>query len=83
MPGSKTKPGMDKYLAFISYKHQARDQRISGLLRRGLESYAIPRGTRISKNRKVFRDTDELPTSSDLGKDIEDALAGSGWLITL
>lgn len=83
MPGSKTKPGMDKYLAFISYKHQARDQKISGLLRRGLESYAIPRGTRISKNRKVFRDTDELPTSSDLGKDIEDALAGSGWLITL
>ena len=83
MPGSKTKTGMNQYLAFISYKHQPRDQKISGLLRRGLESHAMPRDTLISRNRKVFRDTDELPTSSDLGKDIEDALAGSGWLITL
>ena len=73
---------MGRYLAFISYRHMERDQRISGLLRKGLETHALPRELAAGP-RRVFRDTDELPTSSDLGSDIEDALAESGWLIAL
>ena len=73
---------MNRYLAFISYRHRDRDQLISGLFRKGLENHALPREL-AAGNRRVFRDTDELPTSSDLGRDIEDALAESGWLIAL
>ncbi len=74
---------MERYLAFISYRHQSRDQRVSELLRRGLESWHLPEGCGLPKKRRVFRDTDELPTSSDLGKDIERALEDSGWLVAL
>ena len=73
---------MGRYLAFISYRHRDRDQLISGLFRKGLETHALPREL-AAGGRRVFRDTDELPTSSDLGTDIEDALAESGWLIAL
>ena len=74
---------MDKYLAFISYRHMELDQRVSLFLRRKLENYHLPKGCPLPRKRKVFRDTDELPTSSDLGSDIENALKESGYLITL
>ena len=74
---------MNRYLAFISYRHRERDQKISSLLRRGLENHSIPKNDNIPENRRVFRDTDELPTSTDLGADIEAALKESGWLIAL
>ena len=72
-----------RYLAFISYRHRERDRRISALLRRGLESHHLPAGCPLDRKRRVFRDTDELPTSTDLGADIENALRDSGWLIPL
>ena len=71
------------YLAFISYRHQEKDQRVSFLLRRGLENWHMPKDAGRLKSRRVFRDTDELPTSSDLGEDIENALRGSEYLIPL
>jgi len=74
---------MNRYLAFISYRHQERDQKISVLLRKGLENHYVPASEEVPKNRRVFRDTDELPTSSDLGADIVDALRESGWLVAL
>lgn len=74
---------MGKYLAFISYRHKERDQKISGMLQRKLENWHLPQETPIRKKRKVFRDTDELPTSPDLGADLERAIAESGWLIAL
>ena len=77
---------MARYLAFISYRHRERDQKISGMLRRKLENWHLPKDSpedRIAKRRKVFRDTDELPTSADLGADLEQAIAESGWLIAL
>ena len=43
----------------------------------------MPRGTDFPRKRRVFRDTDELPTSFDLGADIENALRDSEWLIAL
>ncbi len=74
---------MEKYLAFISYRHQPEAQEASLRLRKGLEGHHLPEGCGIPRKRTVFRDTDELPTSSDLGSDIENALKDSGWLIAL
>ena len=74
---------MGKYLAFISYRHQPGDSDAALRLRKGLESFHLPKDCPLPKKRTVFRDTDELPTSSDLGSDIENALRDSGWLIAL
>ena len=74
---------MENYLAFISYRHQKQDQKVSVLLRKYLESFHLPATCPIPKHRKCFRDTDELPTSTDLGTDIERALSGSDWLIAV
>ena len=75
--------GKSRYLAFISYRHTDRDEAVAAALRRGLESYHVGRKSSLSGPRRVFRDTDELPTSSDLGRDIETALYESGWLIAI
>ena len=74
---------MNHYLAFISYRHTGRDGVVAGVLRHGLESFHAGRKSALPRVRKVFRDTDELPTSADLGADIENALQGSNWLIAL
>ena len=75
---------MSRYLAFISYRHKERDKKIAGLLRRGLENWRLPSNAPYDrKNRRVFRDTDELPTSANLGADIENALEESQWLIAI
>ncbi len=72
------------YTAFISYRHISPDQEIARRLHRMIESYSVPSALRKEGARrlgKVFRDQEELPLSSDLGKDIEDALDNSDWLI--
>ncbi len=81
---------MDKihiYQAFISYRHIMPDMAIAQELHRQLESYAIPTALKktlgVKKMGKVFRDQEELPTSSDLGHDIERALEDSAWLIVV
>ncbi|MBR0114028.1 MAG: TIR domain-containing protein [Firmicutes bacterium] len=74
---------MDKYLAFISYRHREDDQDAALKLRKLLEGLHLPKDCPIPLKRKVFRDTDELPTSADLGTDIENALKDSGYLIAL
>lgn len=72
-----------RYLAFISYRHTNRDASVAAILRRGLENHHVGKKSSLSGPRRVFRDTDELPTSSDLGRDIETALQESGWLIAV
>ncbi|MBR3275626.1 MAG: hypothetical protein IKG08_03305 [Eubacterium sp.] len=42
---------MNRYLAFISYRHQERDQKISVLLRKGLENHYVPASEEVPKNR--------------------------------
>ena len=74
---------MNKYLAFISYRHQPESLDAAVRIRKGLEGHHLPADCPLPKHRKVFRDTDELPTSTDLGTDIENALHGSGYLIAL
>ena len=75
--------GMSRYLAFISYRHREPDQQVSTALLRGLEGYHLPEGCGLPASRRVFRDTDELPTGIDLGANIETALEESEWLIAL
>ncbi len=75
-----------RYSAFISYRHQTPDQEIAQKLHRLIETYSIPSALRKDGARhpgKVFRDQEELPLSSDLGRDIETALENSDWLICI
>lgn len=74
-----------KYDAFISYRHTPLDKDIAKKLHRMLENYKAPLSAEL-ENRKltrVFRDQEELPTSSDLASNIEEALAQSKYLIVI
>lgn len=79
-----------KYWAFISYSQ--RDKEWSSWLHRSIETYRVPSRLvgRESRNGKVpprlfpiFRDREELPTSANLGSNLEAALRGSRYLIVL
>ncbi len=74
-----------KYEAFISYSHT--DSRWANWLHRAIETYRVPKrlvmegsAARLSP---IFRDREELPSASDLGQKIEEALAGSKCLIVV
>lgn len=79
-----------KYLGFISYSHA--DTRVATRLHRWLESYRVPKrlvgrstpfGPVPRRLHPVFRDREELPTSADLGSQIQAALAESATLIVV
>ncbi len=79
-----------RYWAFISYSH--RDQRSATWLHRALERYAVPRqlvgtqtaaGTVPKRLRPIFLDQEDLPTSSDLSAQVQDALRASRSLIVV
>lgn len=79
-----------KYNAFISYSH--RDEKFASLLHQSLEKFRLPsksvQAKDLIKKQKnslypIFRDRDELPTSSDLSTMINDALDNSRYLILL
>ena len=79
-----------KYWAFLSYSHQ--DRKVCEWLHRELETFRVPRrlvgrDTREGKTPTrlfpVFRDRDELPGSSELGKNLTEALAQSRYLIVI
>ena len=79
-----------RYSAFISYNHRDRDWAI--WLHRSLERYSVPKrlwgrpapwgeiGQRLPP---VFRDRDELATSSDLAAAVKEALADAAFLIVV
>jgi tetratricopeptide (TPR) repeat protein len=79
-----------RYSAFISYNHRDRDWAV--WLHRGLERYSVPKrllgrpapwgeiGQRLPP---VFRDRDELATSSDLAASVKEALADSATLVVI
>ena len=79
-----------KYRAFISYSHK--DERWGKWLHRKLESFRVP-AQLVGKQAKhgaipkrlfpVFRDRDELPSSSRLGEAIKEALDQSLHLIVI
>ncbi len=75
------------YNAFISYKHADLDNKIAATIEKDLEHYHIPfklrKKTGYKKIERIFRDTDELPITSDLSGTIEEALKNADFLIVL
>ena len=80
-----------KYWAFISYSHQ--DKSWADWLHRKLETYRIPAalvqedaasGKTVPRRIfPVFRDREELPTSADLGSQIQEAIKSSRFLVVI
>ena len=79
-----------RYSAFISYNHRDRDWAV--WLHRSLERYSIPKrlwgrsapwGELGARLPPVFRDRDELATSSDLAASVKEALAESATLVVI
>ncbi len=82
--------GNYKYWAFISYSHQ--DKKWGDWLHKTLETYRVPRrlvgkesrdGAVPKRAYPIFRDREELPGSSDLGNNINEALENSRYLIVI
>ncbi|MCX7773328.1 MAG: TIR domain-containing protein [Clostridia bacterium] len=75
-----------RYDAFISYRHLPFDKEVAQRLQKLLESYKPPKGA-LLKNmpriQRIFRDESELPTSSNLGANIKEALDQSRFLIVV
>jgi WD40 repeat protein len=79
-----------KYYAFISYSHA--NKKWGDWLHKALESYRVPKHL-VGKNTHddvipsritpIFRDREELPTSSNLGELINQALQQSRYLIVI
>ena len=76
-----------KYDAFISYRHGELDGLVAEKLHKMLETYRIPRviAKKVGKKKltRVFRDREELPTSSNLSDSINDALENSDFLLLI
>lgn len=77
--------GAFKYDAFISYRHGGDDALIAERLHQMLEGFRTPaslvKAGIARRLTRVFRDRDELPTSSDLSDSIIEALKQSRFLI--
>lgn len=78
---------IDFYNAFISYKHAELDTAIAEHIQTKLEHFHVPRNLRLNlkhpKITRIFRDKDELPTTSDLSATIKDALTKAEYLIVI
>ena len=78
-----------KYDAFISYRHCDLDKFVAENLHKVLESYELPKnikeqlGIEGRSIKRVFRDQDELPLSSNLEDPIIDALNNTKYLIVI
>ena len=79
-----------KYRAFISYSHQ--DKHWGDWLHKALETWRVPdrlvgKQTAVGAIPKrlapIFRDRDELPSATDLGSKVNEALAQSANLIVI
>jgi len=79
-----------RYKAYISYSH--RDDKWASWLHRVLESYRVPRnlvgtitdaGEVPKRTNPVFRDRDDLSSSTDLGDTVSQALAESENLVVV
>ena len=78
-----------KYDAFISYRHCDLDKFVAENLHRILESYELPNNIKEKLNiegrtfKRLFRDQEELPLSSNLEDPILEALNDSKYLIVI
>ena len=75
------------YNAFISYRHHPDDIRVAQQIHRALERFYIPKAIRKKRaergNLHLFRDKEELPITSNLNDDIDEALRNSDYLIVI
>ncbi len=78
---------IEKYDAFISYKHAPLDNRIADVIQKGLERYVLPKkvqeATGKHKIERIFRDKAELPITSNLDDNISYALENADFLIVI
>ena len=83
-------PSSFGYRAFISYSH--RDQAWAQWLHKAIETYRVPSrlvgqttaaGVIPRRLAPIFRDRDELPSATDLGRKVDEALAQSANLIVI
>ena len=78
-----------KYDAFISYRHSELDKFVAEHLHKSLETYNLPKEVRKKNNlkrrafKRVFRDQEELPLTSNLEDPIIEALKNSKYLIVI
>ncbi|HEY0628304.1 MAG TPA: TIR domain-containing protein [Sphingomicrobium sp.] len=79
-----------RYMAFLSYSH--RDVAMAEWLHESLEDFRVPprlvgrlteQGVVPRRLTPIFRDRQELAAASDLGEEIEEAIAASRFLIVL
>src|SRR5215204_3287254 len=79
-----------RYMAFLSYSHD--DAEVADWLHEELEEFHVPsrlvgkltdQGPVPKRLAPIFRDRHELAAASDLGEEIEEAIAGSRFLIVL
>jgi tetratricopeptide (TPR) repeat protein len=79
-----------RYVAFLSYSHK--DSAIADWLHESLEQFRVPprlvgkltdQGPVPKRLTPIFRDRKELAASPDLGEEIEEAIAGSRFMIVL
>ncbi len=79
-----------RYMAFLSYSHK--DAAIADWLHEALEEFRVPprlvgkltdQGPVPKRLAPIFRDRQELAAAADLGEEIEEAIAGSRFLIVL
>ena len=75
------------YKAFISYRHAELDTKVAVEIQNRIERYIIPGSIRrelgIKSIGRVFRDKDELPSTSDLNDNIKNAIINSEYLICI
>jgi WD40 repeat protein len=83
--GEKLKTG--EFIVFISYRHVEPDRHVAEWLHGAVETFPVPRALRppggSARLGRVFRDEEELSASSNLPKEIEQALNHSKWLIVV
>ncbi|HEY3678157.1 MAG TPA: TIR domain-containing protein [Bradyrhizobium sp.] len=76
-----------RYDAFISYRHGEADGAIAERLHKLLENFRTPshlvKAGALPRLKRVFRDREELPTSSDLSESILEALQTSRFMIVI
>ena len=78
---------VQRYAAFISYRHKPRDRLWAIRVMTALETYRTPKPLQAlafpARVGHLFRDEDEIPSSSDLSDQIKDALSRSDNLIVV
>ncbi|MFL6739423.1 MAG: TIR domain-containing protein [Sphingomicrobium sp.] len=88
--GARRPSNQQRYMAFLSYSHD--DAEIADWLHESLEEFRVPprlvgkltdQGPIPKRLSPIFRDRHELAASPDLGDEIEEAIAGSRFLIVL